>query len=124
MCVYMCVFVCVCVTERERTALLEVCMIQVFAQCEYTLKRFVKYYAQSTHSEWTNHQRRRNILGSRSRLDTYSSLLAFNAASVQSEKLHILKVGGSTPLRNIRIYLLIYRIFNPTRLPSSFQEGP
>jgi hypothetical protein len=70
-------------------------MIQVFAQCEYILKSFVKYYAQSTHHQWMEHQTRRNILGSLSQYDAYLSLLAFNSTSVQSEKLHILKVGAA-----------------------------
>jgi hypothetical protein len=99
-----CVCVYVCVTEGERTAFREVCMIQVFAQCKYTLKHFVKYYAQITHHQWKNHQTRRNILVSRSRADIYSSLLAFNAASVQSEKLHILKLGAVHPSQKSYIF--------------------
>ena len=67
MCVCVCECVCVCVRERERdrererTAFPDICMIQVFAQSEYTLKLFVKYYAQSTHPQWLNHQTRCNI---------------------------------------------------------------
>jgi hypothetical protein len=72
-------------TEKERDVFAEVFMIQVFAQCEYILKFFVKYYAQSTHHQWMEHQTRRNILGSLSRFDAYLSLPTFNSTSVQSE---------------------------------------